>query len=65
MVSLYANATEYLKVSATSPQVNIKGNGLVDNSLTIADQLSVNGRVATNLNMNNGKAIGYFNGNGT
>lgn len=65
VVSLYANATEYLKVSATSPQVNIKGNGLVDNSLTIADQLSVNGRVSTNLNMNNGKAIGYFNGNGT
>ena len=65
VVSLYANATEYLKVSATSPQVNIKGNGLIDNSLTVADQLSVNGRVSSNLTMNNQKNLAYFNGTAT
>lgn len=56
-VSLFANNTELLRASGTT--VNIKSNATIDNSLTINDQLLVNGTVSTNLNMANEKAIQY------
>lgn len=60
-ISLYSNNSELLRVSGggSNPTVNIKTNGLVDNSLTIQDQLIVNGPVSSNLNLANQKSIQY------
>jgi len=56
-VSLYSNNTELLRADGTT--VRILSNTTIDNSLTIQDQLLVNGTVSTNLNMANQKAIQY------
>lgn len=60
-VSLYSNNSELLRVSGggSNPVVNIRTNGLVDNSLTIQDQLIVNGPVSSNLNLATSKGIQY------
>ncbi len=56
-VSLYANNTELLRASGTT--VNIKSNATIDNSLTIQDQLLVNGTVSTDLNFANNRNLRY------
>lgn len=62
-VSLYSNNSELLRVSGGggSPTVNIRTNGVVDNSLTVQDQLIVNGQTTFNNNANfaAGKSIQY------
>ncbi len=58
-VSLYANNTELLRASGTT--VNIKSNATIDNSLTVTDQLLVNGTVSTNLNFASQKGLLYNN----
>ena len=64
-VSVYANNSELLRISNPAPgnntSVNIKTNALIDNSLTVADQLIVNGRVS-DLTFNDDKGIKYYNG---
>jgi hypothetical protein len=56
-VSLYANNTELLRASGTT--VNIKSNATIDNSLTIQDQLLVNGPVSSDLNFANDRNLKY------
>lgn len=58
-VSLYANNTELLRASGST--VNIKSNATIDNSLTIQDQLLVNGTVSTDLNFASQKGLQYNN----
>ncbi len=61
VVSLYANNSELLRVSNPpgSSSVNIKTNALIDNSLTVTDQLLVNGNVSTDLKFANQKGLQY------
>ncbi len=63
-VSLYSNASELLRVwggGTGNPTVNIKTNGLIDNSLTINDQLIVTGLSTMNndVTLQNGAGINY------
>jgi len=60
-VSLYANNSELLRVSNLpgNSSVNIKTNALIDNSLTVQDQLIVNGNVGSDLKFASQKGLQY------
>ena len=60
-VSLYANNSELLRVSNPpgNSSVNIKTNALIDNSLSVLDQLSVGGFVGSDLNFANQRGLKY------
>lgn len=64
--SLYSNNVELLRVSGggVGGTISILSNATVSNSLTINDQLIVNGRVS-DLILNQGKHLSYYNGSTT
>ena len=61
VVSIYTNNAERIRVANTSSEsrIALKNNVTIDNSLTITDQLLVNGNVSTDLKFANQKGLQY------